>query len=103
MELKLTNEGFLLNIDDWSDPVAVALAEIDGITLTPAHWDILHFMRHYYATYHYLPNTRVFIKLIANEFGIEKGNSLYLQKLFPQSPLKYTCKLAGLPKPPTCL
>ncbi|MDP3589858.1 MAG: TusE/DsrC/DsvC family sulfur relay protein, partial [Methylobacter sp.] len=24
-------------------------------------------------------------------------------KLFPDGPLKYACKLAGLPKPPTCL
>ncbi|MGR9000220.1 MAG: TusE/DsrC/DsvC family sulfur relay protein, partial [Gammaproteobacteria bacterium] len=27
----------------------------------------------------------------------------YLHKLFPDGPLKYACKLAGLPKPPACL
>jgi len=35
--------------------------------------------------------------------GEEKGNSRYLQRLFPDGPLKYACKFGGLPKPPTCL
>jgi tRNA 2-thiouridine synthesizing protein E len=103
MELNLTKEGFLSNYADWSESVAIQLAQIESIELTQAHWDILHFMRDYYEKYQYLPNTRVFTKAIANEFGYEIGNSRYLQTLFPQSPLKYTCKIAGLPKPPTCL
>ena len=103
MVLTLTKEGFLVHSTDWSEDVALTLAKVEGITLTTAHWDILHFIRRYYETYQYLPNTRVFIKLIATEFGVEKGNSRYLQGLFPQSPLKKACKLAGLPKPPTCL
>lgn len=44
-----------------------------------------------------------FTKAIARELGEAKGNSRYLHKLFPEGPLKYACKLAGLPKPPTCL
>lgn len=103
MELNLTKEGFLANTDDWCELVAIQLAQIESIELMQQHWDILYFMRRYYEKYHYLPNTRVFIKTIANEFGHEIGNSRYLQTLFPQSPLKYTCKIAGLPKPPTCL
>ena len=51
----------------------------------------------------HLPNARVFTKAIAVELGEEKGNSRYLHKLFPDGPLKTACKLAGLPKPPTCL
>jgi len=53
--------------------------------------------------YKHLPNSRVFIKAIKKAMGDEKGNSRYLHKLFPQGPLKYACKIAGLPKPPTCL
>ncbi len=103
MELALTKEGFLINFRDWSETVACQLANAESIELTQEHWDILYFMRNYYEQYQYLPNTRVFIKAISNEFGDEKGNSRYLQTLFPQSPLKLTCKLSGLPKPPTCL
>ena len=103
MELNLTEHGFLVNSSDWNQDVAAQLAASNAITLTPAHWEIVLFMRDYYAKFNYLPNTRIFVKAVANRFGVEKGNSRYLQNLFPESPLKMACKLAGLPKPPTCL
>ncbi|MEI7796519.1 MAG: TusE/DsrC/DsvC family sulfur relay protein [Methylococcaceae bacterium] len=103
MELNLTEHGFLVNLNDWNEEVAVQLATLNAMTLTPAHWEIVWFMRNYYAQFNYLPNTRIFVKAIANKLGMEKGNSRYLQNLFPESPLKMSCKLAGLPKPPTCL
>ncbi|MSR16846.1 MAG: TusE/DsrC/DsvC family sulfur relay protein [Methylococcaceae bacterium] len=103
MELNLTEYGFLVNSSDWSETVATELAILNRITLTSNHWEIILFMRAYYEQFNYLPNTRIFVKAIANKFGIEKGNSRYLQHLFQESPLKYTCLLAGLPKPPTCL
>jgi len=103
MDLNLTPHGFLICVDDWNETIAVQLATLNDIELTPAHWEIVHFMRAYYLKFHYLPNTRVFVKAVANQFGTEKGNSRYLQQLFPQSPLKYACLIAGLPKPPTCL
>jgi tRNA 2-thiouridine synthesizing protein E len=103
MELNLTEQGFLVLANDWNDVVAAELATLNDIILTPAHWEIVLFTREYYEKFNYLPNTRIFVKAIANRFGIEKGNSRYLQALFPESPLKFACLIAGLPKPPTCL
>lgn len=103
VELATTDQGFLVNLADWNERVAEVLAESNHIPLTDAHWELLWFMRHYYQQYKHLPNARVFVKAIAKTLGEDKGNSRYLQKLFPDGPLKYTCKLAGLPKPPTCL
>ena len=101
--LETTDQGFLVKTAEWNEAVAVQLAAFNQIALTEAHWEIILYMRHYYLQYKHLPNARVFTKAIAKEFGEEKGNSRYLHKLFPDGPLKYTCKLAGLPKPPTCL
>ncbi len=101
--LATTEQGFLVNLADWNESVALALAEANGICLSEAHWELIWFMRHYYQQYKHLPNARVFAKAIAKTLGEDKGNSRYLSKLFPDGPLKYTCKLAGLPKPPTCL
>ncbi len=101
--LETTDQGFLVKTSEWNEAVAVQLAALNQIALTEAHWEIILYMRHYYLQYKHLPNARVFTKAIAKEFGEEKGNSRYLHKLFPDGPLKYTCKLAGLPKPPTCL
>lgn len=101
--LATTEEGFLTDLNDWCEAVARELAMLNDIELTSSHWEILFYIRHYYLTFKHLPNTRVFTKAIKKEFGEEKGNSRYLHQLFPQGPLKYACKIAGLPKPPTCL
>lgn len=101
--LETTDQGFLVRTAEWNEEVAQRLAEVNNIQLNDAHWEIILFIRHYYLQFKHLPNTRVFTKAIAREFGEDKGNSRYLHKLFPGGPLKYACKLAGLPKPPTCL
>ncbi|GAB4266182.1 MAG: TusE/DsrC/DsvC family sulfur relay protein [Methylomicrobium sp.] len=100
---ELTEQGFLVDMTEWNEHVAGELAQQNAIELTEAHWEIIRFIRNYYHQFKHLPNARVFIKAIANQLGKEKGNSRYLHQLFPDGPLKYACKLAGLPKPPTCL
>lgn len=101
--LEVTDQGFLVNAGDWDEEVARRLAESDNIQLDERHWEIILFIRDYYQQFRHLPNARVFTKAVAKALGEEKGNSRYLHKLFPEGPLKYACKLAGLPKPPTCL
>ena len=101
--LNTSSEGFLSNLSDWNEGVAIEIATLNTIQLTPLHWEIVLFIQAYYQKYKHLPNSRVFTKAIKKELGEEKGNSRYLHKLFPQGPLKYACKIAGLPKPPTCL
>lgn len=101
--LATTDQGFLVNAADWNEKVAERLAELNHVELGPEHWEIIRFIRDYYRQFRHLPNARVFTKAIAKTLGEEKGNSRYLHKLFPEGPLKYACKIAGLPKPPTCL
>lgn len=101
--LETTAEGFLQDAAQWNERVAEALARCNGIALTPEHWEIMHFIRQYYFQYRHLPNARMFAAAIRKQLGEDKANSRYLQRLFPEGPLKYACKLAGLPKPPTCL
>jgi dissimilatory sulfite reductase related protein len=95
-------EGYLLNLADWSPEVATRLAQTEGITLTEAHWEVINFLRSYYAEYQIAPAVRVMTKAIAKQLGAERGNSPYLHELFPYGPAKQGCKLAGLPKPTGC-
>lgn len=103
--IPLTGDGFLLDAEDWCEPVAEALARGAGmaVPLSPAHFEILHFIRAYHARYRHLPNNRMFVKAVEKTLGPEKGNSRYLNTLFAGSPVKYACLLAGLPKPPGCI
>lgn len=102
-DLETTAEGFLSDARVWNEQVAEELASLNNIEISPAHWEILYFIREYYFQYQHLPNARMFAAAIRKKLGEDKACSRYLQKLFPDGPLKYACKLAGLPKPPTCL
>jgi len=101
--IEVTEQGFLCDMTQWNDEIAVHLAQLEGIVLTDEHREILLFFRQFYQDYQYLPNARVFAKAIKNTLGEEKASSRYLLRLFPEGPLKYAAKLAGLSKPPSCL
>ena len=96
-------EGYLMELEDWTPDVAKTLAAEDEIELTDAHWDILNFLREYYEEYQIAPAVRVLTKAVGKRLGKEKGNSKYLYSLFPFGPGKQACKYAGLPKPTGCV
>ncbi len=96
-------EGFLRELDDWSPQVAEQIAASEGITLTPAHWEIIDLLREYYRRFEASPANRALVKFAGQELGVDKGRSIYLMSLFPGSPAKLLSKIAGLPKPDNCL
>lgn len=101
--LPLDKDGYLLELADWSEEVAEALARREELELTPEHWEILRLLRTFYAEFQLSPATRPLIRYIAQRLGPEKGNSLYMNRLFKGTPAKLAAKLAGLPKPTNCL
>ncbi|HYB52100.1 MAG TPA: TusE/DsrC/DsvC family sulfur relay protein [Burkholderiaceae bacterium] len=96
-------EGYLVNLGDWSEDVANHIAESENIEMTPNHWEVVNFLRKYYEEYQIAPAVRVLTKAIGKSLGPEKGNSQYLYELFPYGPAKQACKIAGLPKPTGCV
>lgn len=101
--LALDKDGYLVELNDWSEAAAQALAQREGITLSPEHWEILLLVRSFYDEFQLSPANRPLIKFIAIKLGPEKGNSLHLNRLFNGAPAKLAAKLAGLPKPTNCL
>lgn len=101
--IALDKDGFLVDLDDWSQDVAHALAHNEGIELTAEHWQILELLRAFYQAYQLSPATRPLIKYAALKLGPEKGNSHHLNRLFNGTPAKLAAKLAGLPKPTNCI
>ncbi|MEG9498309.1 TusE/DsrC/DsvC family sulfur relay protein [Mannheimia indoligenes] len=95
--------GYLKNLNDWSEQLAEKIAEKEQITLTEEHWEIVYLVREFYQEYKTSPAIRMLVKAMAQKFGEEKGNSRYLQRLFPDGPAKQATKIAGLPKPAKCL
>jgi tRNA 2-thiouridine synthesizing protein E len=96
-------EGFLRRLEDWTPEVARQIAEAEQLTLTEAHWEVLNLLRDYYREFDSSPAMRALVKYCALKLGADKGRSIYLLSLFPGSPAKLGCKIAGLPKPDNCL
>ena len=99
----LDKEGYLKELTGWSEELAVALAEKDGVVLTEQHWEIIRFLRDYYQEYQVVPAMRVFTRVLARQLGKEKSDTIYLYTLFPDGPVKQASKYAGLPKPTSCI
>ena len=97
------DKGFLKDWQSWTPDHALAFAQLEGITLEDAHWEILHLLRRFYALYDAAPANRALVNFVKRELGTEKGNSIYLMSLFPESPARRGSRIAGLPKPKNCL
>lgn len=96
--IETTETGFLINMDDWSENVASAIAGNEGITLTKEHWDVINYLRdEYINNVGNQPNNRVMLKDIGKIWG-RKIISKDLFDLFPGNPSKQAGKIGGLPE-----
>ncbi|MFO1361279.1 MAG: TusE/DsrC/DsvC family sulfur relay protein [Burkholderiales bacterium] len=101
--LETDEEGYLVNLADWTEDVANAIAKAENVDMSGNHWEVVNFLREYYNEYQIAPAVRVLTKAIGKKLGPDKGNSKYLYELFPYGPAKQACKIAGLPKPTGCV
>ncbi len=96
-------EGYITNLNEWSEDLAKVIAEVEDIDMNEEHWAVVNFLREYYEEYQIAPAVRVLIKAIKKQMGPEIGNNKYMYELFPYGPAKQACKIAGLPKPTGCV
>ncbi len=102
-EILLDDVGFLKNLEDWNEDIANAFAREENIQLSEAHWEVIHLLREFYQQFEISPAMRILVKQVKQKLGDEKGKSVYLLKLFPESPARVASRIAGLPKPTNCL
>ncbi|KAA3641525.1 MAG: TusE/DsrC/DsvC family sulfur relay protein [Proteobacteria bacterium] len=98
----LDEHGHLLDPADWSYQVAEHLAQQDGLTLTSAHKEIIFAVRDIYQETGDTPPMRLLIKVLRQRLH-ENIDSRHLYQLFPDGPVRFASKYAGLPKPKHCM
>ncbi len=104
MELDVeTKDGFLVDRNDWNKTIAEKIALDEAIILSDPHWELISFVQQYYSDYHITPIMRILAKAIRKRISEEKGTSKYLYSLFPDAPVRQLARIAGLPKPPSCI
>lgn len=96
--IKTTEEGFLVNVEDWSESLARELARLQDIELKQLHWDVIRFLRdEYFNNNGHQPNNRVMMKELGAIWG-RKVSSKEMYELFPGNPSKQAGLIAGLPE-----
>jgi len=96
-EVPTDAEGYLLDLDDWSEDFVRALAAKEQLELTQEHWDVIHFIRDYQQEHGVQPQVRKMIKHFSEKWGPERGNNHHLHAIFPRGgPQKQGNRLAGI-------
>ena len=90
-------QGYLKHLDEWSEDLARVIAAQEAIEMSEAHWEVVHFVRAFYVEYKTSPAIRALVKAMEQKYGVEKGSSRYLYKLFPKGPAKQATKIACFP------
>lgn len=96
--LETDDSGYLLEISDWNEGVAQAIAAADNLEMTDQHWDVVRYLRSEHVdNAGNEPNERTIMKDMGKAWG-KKPSSKDMYKLFPGTPSKQGRKIAGLPK-----
>jgi tRNA 2-thiouridine synthesizing protein E len=93
--VEVTDEGYLQDYTQWNEEIAKELAKEEGIELTEDHFKVLRFLREKYEE-----GANLTIRKVGKS-GITDIKGFY--KLFPGGPLKKASKIAGIPKPTSCV
>lgn len=93
--IKLDDEGYLADVNQWDHDVARELAKEEGLELTDKHLEVLEYLRK-----QFLSGEPLTIRKVGNS-GLVDIKQFYA--LFPKGPLKMGSKYAGIPKPTSCV
>ena len=101
--IELSEAGWLLNLDEWSEELAKQIAVTENVPeLTDEHWDIINEAREYFTENGSVAEPRVFSKIMKQKFGKDRSDQKYIYSLFPTGLIKCANKIAGLPRPKGC-
>ncbi len=89
------DEGYLTQLDQWTPEIGEEIAKEEGIEMTSKHWEVIEFLQ---------DQCRKEVALSIRKIGKSGVVSIKeFYQLFPNGPLKISSKIAGIPKPVSCI
>ncbi len=95
INIDVNEEGYLTNSSQWNEEVAAGIAREEEIELTAKHFEVLNFLREKHEE-----GLDITIRKVGKS-GIIDIKGFYT--LFPKKPLKKSSRIAGIPKPTSCI
>lgn len=93
--IEVNEEGYLTNFPQWNKEIGEAISTEANITLTPRHWQVIDYIQG-----EFKKESPLSIRKIGKS-GVVDIKEMYA--LFPTAPLKTATKIAGIPKPVSCI
>jgi tRNA 2-thiouridine synthesizing protein E len=93
--VEVNDEGYFTNPSQWTPEIAKDIAKDEGVELTDKHFEMLEYLRNKFNS-----GDTLSIRGI-NKSGIVDVKTFY--GMFPGAPLKKSTKIAGIPKPSSCV
>ena len=93
--ITVNEEGYLTDFNQWDEKVGEELAKEANISLTPRHWEVVKYLQNEQKNQVALSIRRI------GKSGLVDIKEFYA--LFPNAPLKTATKIAGIPKPASCI
>lgn len=94
-EFNVNEEGYLTDLNQWTREVGEHIAQNEGINITEKHWKVIEYLQDQERK-----NVPLTIRKVGKS-GVVDIKEFYA--LFPQGPLKISSKIAGIPKPKSCI
>ena len=91
-----TDNGYLVDINDWNEDIAAAIFVEEEIVATEEHWDIVRYVREEIVNGDE-PNERSIMKAMGKKWG-RKVKSKEMYEMFPGMPSKQGLKIGGCPQ-----
>jgi len=93
--INVNEEGYLTDFSQWDKTVAEHIAGENKIDLTARHWEVIQYLQNEFKA-----ESPLSIRKIGKSNVVDIKE---FYQLFPQGPLKTATKIAGIPKPASCL
>ncbi len=95
LDISVDGEGYLTDLTQWTREVAMEIAREEGIEMTDQHWPVIDYIQDSFR------NAKPLSIRSIGKRGPVSIKEFYA--LFPDGPLKKASKIAGIPKPASCI
>jgi TusE/DsrC/DsvC family sulfur relay protein len=95
VKVEVNEQGYLTDFSQWTKAVGAEIAKNEGIEMTDRHWQVIDYLQDQERN-----QVALTIRRIGNS-GVVDIKEFYA--LFPNGPLKISSKIAGIPKPKSCI
>lgn len=91
----VTDDGYLSDFSQWNREIGEEIAKSQEIEMTDRHWEVINWIQEQVKKGNPL-----------SVRGVKKSGVVDIKEfyaLFPKGPLKISTKIAGVPKPKSCI